>query len=295
MKKEEITTNRWLITIDLDGTTIGKKSNDNINYEVPKINIDAIKKLKDLGHHIAIVTGRPWRSTKEIYELLQIDTIVVNHNGSLIHRPKDDGFVDVKTAINRIMINEILRDEFISSVSETAMIDFADKTWVTNKTDTNFLSQFHVKASNLGEIHEFNPKETLLTKDPFSVSIKINKKLVEPSDVLIYLRRKYGNALAFRYWYNDELDLIFLEINPLGASKGSALKIIANYYNLPISNTIAFGDGLNDFQMIQEANFGIAMKNGHEIIKEIAKDITDKTNEDGGVGHYLNKFFYLKL
>ena len=47
--------------------------------------------------------------------------------------------------------------------------------------------------------------------------------------------------------------------------------------------------------MLEFAQIGVAMKNGHRVLKEIADDVTDFTNEEGGVGKYLINFFNLDI
>ncbi len=294
MKKSELIKDKWLITIDLDGTTLGER-NSRGDYNVPEINKQAIDKLKEVGHHVAIVTGRPWRLTKHIYEHLGIDTIVVNHNGGFIHRPNDDGFRRIKTAMNRKLVQEILMEKELIKCSTNVFIDFGTYSFVVDKNDKAFLEQAYIlDRTKDQDIIEFNIGDDL-QKDPYTVSIRIDTRVTDMDKLIVGLRRKYRNGFAFRYWDSHENDFVFLEVNALGASKGTALKIIASYYNLPISNTIAFGDGLNDIQMIELAEVGVAMKNGNKVLKELASDVTDYTNDEGGVGRYLNEFFDLKL
>ncbi len=281
----------WLITIDLDGTTIGKKSDDNSIYEIPEINKKAIKKLKEMGHHVAIVTGRPWRLTEEIYKLLDVNTIVVNHNGAFIHRPLEEGFKSIRTGMNRKLVQEVLNTKLLKDATINAMIDFDKKTWILNDYDEGFLSQFHVIKDR--ELKKFTIQEDI-TEDPFSVAIRIDQINNDAEEIITHLRRYWGTSFSFRYW-NTANNSYSLEINPASASKGTALKIIASYYNIPMNRTIAFGDGLNDIPMIHEATVGVAMKNAVPLLKEIANDITYKTNEEGGVGDYLNRFFDLGL
>ncbi len=295
MKKNELLKDKWLITIDLDGTTLGERDSRG-DYNVPEINKLAIDKLKKLGHHVAIVTGRPWRLTKHIYEHLGIDTIVVNHNGAYIHRPNDPGFRRIKTAMNRQLIEEILAVKELRECATNLFIDFGTHSFVLDKSDKSFLEQAYIlDRTKDQDIIEFKLDSDKLEKDPFTISIRIDTRKTDMEKLIVGLRRKYRNGFAFRYWDSHEENYVFLEINALGASKGTALKIITSYYNLPLSNTIAFGDGLNDIQMIELAEVGVAMKNGNRVLRELASDVTDYTNAEGGVGRYLNKFFDLGL
>ena len=69
--------NQKLIAIDLDGTTL------NANSELTQETIDTLHAVQKLGHKVAIVTGRPYRSSKEIYNQLNLGGPIVNFNGAL--------------------------------------------------------------------------------------------------------------------------------------------------------------------------------------------------------------------
>ena len=48
-----------------------------------------------------------------------------------------------------------------------------------------------------------------------------------------------------------------------------------------MGDTIAFGDSMNDYQMIQEAACGVVMGNGDEALKKIADRVCEPVEEDG--------------
>lgn len=80
----------------------------------------------------------------------------------------------------------------------------------------------------------------------------------------------------------------FLDIMPKGINKGRSLLEIADYYGIDHEDTIAFGDEINDIEMIKAAGRGIAMGNASEIIKEVADNIT-LTNDQDGIAHYIRE------
>jgi hydroxymethylpyrimidine pyrophosphatase-like HAD family hydrolase len=62
-----------------------------------------------------------------------------------------------------------------------------------------------------------------------------------------------------------------------------------DYLHLSKEDVIAFGDGPNDFEMIEFAGTGVAMGNASDDLKELADYITDAVNEDGvynGMRHF---------
>ena len=82
-----------------------------------------------------------------------------------------------------------------------------------------------------------------------------------------------------------------IELNSQKANKGAALEFLANYLGVPVSQTMGFGDGLNDRHMLQAAGCGVAMANGAESIRAIADFVTRSCDEDG-VAYAIEKFCF---
>ncbi len=82
----------------------------------------------------------------------------------------------------------------------------------------------------------------------------------------------------------------FLEIMPSHCGKGEALLEMAKILQIPREQTMAFGDSMNDESMIRLAAHSVAMKNGLDEIKRIARYTTDFDNEHDGVGQFLRKW-----
>ena len=70
-----------LIAIDLDGTTLNNDS------KLSLLTIKTLRLLDRMGHLVCIVTGRPFRTSKDIYYQLGIQSPMVNFNGALCHFP----------------------------------------------------------------------------------------------------------------------------------------------------------------------------------------------------------------
>lgn len=87
---------------------------------------------------------------------------------------------------------------------------------------------------------------------------------------------------------------VFLEFNPLRATKGIALAWCAERLGFSLTQTLAFGDSLNDMSMLQAAGRGIAMGNAREDVKALIPAVCG-TNQDDGVAHYLERFVLEEL
>ena len=83
-----------------------------------------------------------------------------------------------------------------------------------------------------------------------------------------------------------------IEINSAGATKGQALKALCQALGIDLRDTLAFGDGTNDLDMIRTAGIGVSMGNGAEEVKAAA-DWIAPNNDDAGVAAGIYRFMDL--
>ncbi len=279
---------RWLIITDLDGTLL-KSGATHDTFKIHEENIKQLKEAVALGHKVAIVTGRPWSDTKKIYKAVGLTTIVGNYNGALIDHPSDEGFVPVRTTINRHIVKELLNEPEIKKAVRNIIVEDDSHPSIYDMKDKFMMDQFHILDNP-----QVRKMKTLdhIVRNPYSIVLSVDDSITKAIDVMTIAKRKWGNALALRFWVNEKAGSTrhYLEINSKAINKAVAMRKIAAYYNIPMNRTLAFGDGLNDIEMLSEAAYGVAMKNGSETVKTYANDVTDFTNDEGGVGHALAKF-----
>ena len=79
---------------------------------------------------------------------------------------------------------------------------------------------------------------------------------------------------------------IRMDIHKPGHSKGSACVFVADRLGVASEETYAFGDGLNDIEMLSLCGHGVAMGNASEEVKAHADVVTKSVNEEG-VAFYL--------
>ena len=73
------------------------------------------------------------------------------------------------------------------------------------------------------------------------------------------------------------------------ASKGRAIEILAKRYGIGLDEVMAFGDNLNDMEMIETAGFGVAVGNAVDALKERADYVAESCDADG-VARTIEKF-----
>lgn len=80
----------------------------------------------------------------------------------------------------------------------------------------------------------------------------------------------------------------FVEITKKGCDKGEALAVLCRHLSVPITQTIAFGDGENDLLLLDKAGIAVAMGNAHPSVKQHA-DLIANSNNDNGVCEIIKK------
>ena len=71
------------------------------------------------------------------------------------------------------------------------------------------------------------------------------------------------------------------EIIKKGMDKGFAIKKIVETLHMKMEDTIAFGDSMNDYEMLQVCNYGVAMNNACQELKASADNICESVENDG--------------
>lgn len=74
----------------------------------------------------------------------------------------------------------------------------------------------------------------------------------------------------------------FVEILDPEVHKGHGLKQLCNSLSIPMEEVIAFGDGDNDKEFLEMSGWGVAMKNARNIVKEIADEVGEWSNDEVG-------------
>ncbi|OYD27067.1 hypothetical protein EI74_0210 [Mycoplasma testudineum] len=269
---------RFLIMIDLDGTTLSDSSTGEIHPKTKEM----IFKAKEAGHVVCILTGRPWRSSKPMYEELKLDTIIANYNGAQIHNPKDEDFTPQVHFLDLNEVLYILGDERVKS--EITNIAIEGPGWVQlSKRDPKLEKIFGFK--NVKKFHEGLDYHRLPLK-PTGVIFDV-KPTTDPVDLQKYMKQKFGDLGEFGYWSKGINEPPAFDIARPGVSKGKVVSLLMRYYDIPWERTVAIGDSFNDVPMFKVANISVSVGNANRDIAYRAVINLKKINSDGAVGYFI--------
>lgn len=268
------TTTKILFT-DLDGTLL------NSDKEISEPNLAAIRKMTEAGHKFVISTGRPLFSALEIakkYEFIAPGFFIVSFNGGLIYDCYRDE--NVFTATVPFPLMNLIFDEAKSSGIHVHT--YSDH-YVLAEKETPMLIHY-----------------SKVIKIPYKIVPDVMDELLhEPCKVLVADLENHMKLEAFREKLDSEvsyaLNSVFsnpmlLEYGPKAATKGNAIINLCQYFDIPVSNSIACGDEENDLTMIQTAGIGVAMNNATEHIKSHSDYITKNDNNHHGIKEVIEQF-----
>ncbi|WP_261805583.1 Cof-type HAD-IIB family hydrolase [Lapidilactobacillus luobeiensis] len=260
-----------LIALDLDGTTLNNES------KITAKTIAALHQAAAQGHMVAIATGRPNRISENYYHQLGLQGPMVNFNGGLIHIPEHSWAGEYSSAIPRDLVFDVLK---LKQDLPIEMIAAEGKNFVYADRVSNLDIGFFPKALSPDQVLN----ERNLRADPTSLTIFVDNKDQEFIRETLYA--KYPN-IEMNSWGGA---INALEIVEKGINKYRGVQYLADYFEIDNKDIIAFGDEVNDLEMLTHVGWGVAMANGVPEVKAVANDVTTLPNNEDGLADYLTKY-----
>ena len=266
-----------LIAIDMDGTLLNEKKH------IDEAEKEAIHEAIEAGIKIVLCTGRPLYGILPFYEELGLSEFdsegyVILNNGCSIHKTKDWKLID--------QVNFTSDDiEYLYKFSKSYDINFTlvNDTYYFNigrKPTDELITDAGFVFSDITDIslEEAKSGKHKIMKIMFLGDPEIMADFQEKNEDII--KSKYSGVLSQSYVY---------EVLPKDNNKGTGLKKLAEKLGIKQEEVMAIGDGNNDIEMFEYANYSVAMKNATELAKKAAKYETD-SNENDGVAKAIRKY-----
>lgn len=248
---------------DIDGTLVSFKT-----HAIPQSARDAIKQLRKNGHKVFIATGRP--------------KLLINNLGNL----EFDGFITMNgahcfTAEQFDIYKAVIPNEDIERLisffptHNYPFVCISDNDWFithSNKDVEEICQLIKIKTPPIAPIDTARDKEILEMMGYFP----------RESDPEVF-NEVLTHCTTLR-WHP-----LFSDIVQKGISKSTGIDQVIQYFGIKLEDTIAFGDGGNDIQMLKHAGIGIAMGNASERVQAAANYVTT-TVDDDGIANALKHF-----
>ncbi|ELE7135590.1 Cof-type HAD-IIB family hydrolase [Vibrio harveyi] len=257
-----------IVASDLDGTLLAP------NHQLSAYSKETLKALHEQGYTFVFATGRHHVDVASIRRTVGIPAYMITSNGARVHDQNDQE-----------MYSQNVPEDLVQPVIDTIKTDpeilihmYQNDDWLLNKDDDE-LREFHEEFTYKLYDQDNAPTDGI-AKVFFTHPAQDHEHLVTFETKL---REQFGDRLNIAFstpWC--------LEVMSAGVSKGDALKAVAESIGLTLENTIAFGDGMNDVEMLSMAGKGLVMGTSHEkVMKALPNNEVIGSNADDAVAHYL--------
>ncbi|MGN8644466.1 HAD family hydrolase [Gracilibacillus sp. HCP3S3_G5_1] len=250
-------TNYQALFLDIDGTILRR------DHTIQDSTKTAVKQAQDKGIEVFLATGRPLHEIDDIANTLGIDSFI-GYNGAY-------ATYNNKTVVDEPISGEVI-DHFlhIAEKNDHEIIFYTSELNLVTSTTKKLVQDF---------IEYFDLKDYQRYEDAYRNQILgITLMNLHPDDPALY--------------HFEQEEMYFSQVNVQGLShcydmirenvnKGQAIKKVLHQLDIPTEAAIAFGDGMNDKQMLQFVGESFAMGNATPEVFQYAKYRTTSVEESG--------------
>lgn len=251
-----------LVVADLDGTLLDE------HKQMPSGTFDLIRDLRAAGVAFAPASGRQWATLHAMFHEVADDLVIIAENGAYVTRR------GVEVAVHQLeasWVADVVRDTqklADEGVDLGIVVCGVESAWIT-RTDRAFLDQVEPYYRRLQVTDDLTTVEDTVIKiavhdfgDPEAVTVPYLVERCAPNPV----------AISGAHW---------VDVMAEGVDKGLAVRELQDAMGIDATRTMVFGDYLNDYEMLQAADWSFAMSNAHPDILELANYTAPANSEDG--------------
>ena len=247
-----------LIATDIDGTLVADGTLD-LNPEY----YDVIKELKRRGTIVLAASGRQRASIEKVFTPVLDDISFISEKGTCIHS-KDYQYVDV------------IDPEIVRTYIEEAR-QFPGCEIAINKDNMTYMENIGIYQHLVGDYGYRGDLVDDVLGNPegvckMSIFHHNCAEDVVGDEFIKRWGKKMNVVVSGKCW---------VDCANKGANKGSALRHFQEEYGITPDETLAFGDNLNDIEMLKRASHSFAVENARDEVKEAANFVAPSYKEDG--------------
>lgn len=256
------------IFFDVDGTLLSFKT-----HTMSEKTKESLRILREKGIKLFIATGRSPQSFEIVKKTLGFEF---------------DGYVMLNGQYC-IVGDKVVHSMPLSKEALSSVIPYMEKEKIScefvelNHMYINFVNEKVLELRKfLGNTFKATPVENTsraLEKETYQLCAYINEN--EEKEYF----KNMPKCRAVRW------NSLFVDVIPSDGGKAVGIKKLIDYLEISQEETMAFGDGGNDIEMLKFVNIGVAMGNAGEDVKKIADYVTDDVDEDG----IYNALKYFKI
>lgn len=261
-----------IIFLDIDGTLTQPGCN-----EPPKSALGAIRETQKKGNLVFLCTGRNYDMLRPLLQY-GFDGVIAS-SGAYILCGGEVIYDCPMTEEEKKLSMEVLQRNGIFRTVECLGGSFTDEGF------KQFLEENASEGSNSELLRWRRQVESALNIRPMAeydgkpvykivMMMQSEEQLEEPEKLL-------GEVFDFCIQEHDRYGFVNGELIKKAYNKGTALERVCRRYGIPVEDSVAYGDSMNDLEMMEAARISVCMANGSGRLKELADDICPSVEHDG--------------
>ncbi|HEL1312303.1 TPA: HAD family hydrolase [Streptococcus equi subsp. zooepidemicus] len=258
-----------LIATDMDGTFLREDG----TYDKERL-AALLPKLREKGILFTVSSGRSLLAIDHLFEPFLDDIAIIAENGSVVQYKRDILFADVMT---KQQCHEIVEKILANPYYNQSGILFSGQkaAYVPKGATEDYIQKMHYYYENVQLI---DCLQDIVDDTVFKASTTFTGETVLAGSDWLNQELSYASAVTTGF---DSIDIILKEVH-----KGFGMDQLCQHLGILPERTIAFGDNLNDYQMLSFAGRAIATENARPEIKAISDQVIGHCN-DSAVLTYL--------
>jgi len=249
-----------VVATDFDRTLVGE------DVTLHERTLRALARAREAGMHVIVVTGRMVQSVLRALEPADLRDPVICYQGAVV-ADRDGTWLrhePLPLELARETIAALADEGYSPNVYVDDELYVAADTEEARRYARLNRIRFHV-VDDLLEWLGSPPTKLVCVGDPGALDE------LEPR-----MKARFGD----REYISKSLPY-FLEFAQKGVTKGAGLDFLAQHLGFTAEETVAFGDGENDVELVEWAGYGIAVENAHERVKAVADWVCPPAAEEG--------------
>ncbi|MGZ4430501.1 MAG: HAD family hydrolase [Gaiellales bacterium] len=252
------------VAMDMDRTILGP------SLRFTPALVSAVAAAKAAGIEPIIATGRMFRSARPYARELGVETPMVCYQGALVADPVTGEWLlhePMQVPLAREVITAVQREGFHVNVYVDDELYVAE----LNEEAEEYARHSRLEARVVGDLSRW------LAQPTTKIVIVGDPQLLD--GLQVRLRDRFDGRLFIAKSLPQ-----FLEVAEPGVSKGSGLRFVCGRLGIDPDRVVAFGDGPNDIELLDEAGLGVAVADADPSLLEHATWIVPSVEEDGVAG-----------
>lgn len=250
-----------LVASDMDGTLL------NSQKELPAHLFPVLRQLFDRGVRFAVASGRQYYNLLHLFEPVREQVSFISENGAMvIDRGRSLWVSEIPERLVTAVVEAVRGADGLLPVlsgEKSAYVESDVPSFMEN------VRMYYARCQRVDDVLEAARRDRICKIAVFDM---------ENAETHAYpLLRPFGDVLGVALSGTCWVDVM----NP-GVNKGAAIRVFQKEFGIAPEECMAFGDYLNDYEMLQVCGENYAMANAHPKLKAISRHVA-KSNDENGV------------